>query len=352
MIKARHLLCPALALALAGFSLTAQAKDKVFALVPKNDEQPVLRPGPRRLQEGRGRDRRDRVLLYRPRRARRRRRAVPDGPGPDRQEGRRDRGLGRQRAGDRQGRGRRQGRRHPVDHLGQRPARPGQGPARDLYRHGQHRDRQGDRQAGDGAQAQRRHLLHPERRPGGGQHERAHQGHAGHPAAGQVDAGRRLPALQQRRLPAVDRADDRHPGQVPEARRDAERRRRAADAAAGLPPAAGQLRGPDQEQRPGAAVRRDDGRADGLPQGGPERRPGRPAAVRDGLPGHVRAERPDRRQGRRPTRSPSAWTSARPRPRTPARRSSGRGAGRSAWSVTCRVPRHRPEPARLPSAAP
>ena len=59
-----------------------------------------------------------------------------------------------------------------------------------------------------------------------------------------------------------------------------------------------------------------------LPQGGPERRPGRPAALRDGLPRHVRAERPDQRQDRRPTRSPSAWTCARPRRPTPARRSS------------------------------
>ncbi len=42
MIKARHLLCPALALALAGFSLTAQAKDKVFALVPKAMNNPFF----------------------------------------------------------------------------------------------------------------------------------------------------------------------------------------------------------------------------------------------------------------------------------------------------------------------
>ena len=32
-----------------------RSKKYVFALVPKNTEQPVLRPGPRRLQEGRER---------------------------------------------------------------------------------------------------------------------------------------------------------------------------------------------------------------------------------------------------------------------------------------------------------
>ena len=222
MIKARHLLCPALALALAGFSLTAQAKDKVFALVPKNDEQPVLRPGPRRLQEGRRRDRRDRVLLYRPGRAWRRRRAVPDGPGPDRQEGRRARGLGRQRAGDRQGRGRRQGRRHPAHHLGQRPAATRITALRATYI--------GTVNTEIGKEIAKRAMA---LKPNGGTYciqsggpaavnmnERI-KGMLRDPAQGQVEAGRRLPALQQRRLPAVDRADDRHPGQVPEARRDA-----------------------------------------------------------------------------------------------------------------------------------
>ncbi len=45
---------------------------------------------------------------------------------------------------------------------------------------------------------ERRHLLHPDRRTGRRQHERPHQGHDGDPAGRQMEAGRGLPALQQR----------------------------------------------------------------------------------------------------------------------------------------------------------
>ena len=101
----------------------AQPKKYVFALVPKNTEQPVLRPGARRLQEGReGAGRRDRVPLHRTRRAWRRRRAGAGRQRPDRQEGRRHRRIALERGGDGQGAGRRQGGRHPGPHLGQRPA--------------------------------------------------------------------------------------------------------------------------------------------------------------------------------------------------------------------------------------
>ena len=41
-------------------------------------------------------------------------------------------------------------------------------------------------------EAERRHVLHPDRRPGRGQYERPHQGHDGHPASRQVEAGRRV----------------------------------------------------------------------------------------------------------------------------------------------------------------
>ena len=52
-----------------------------------------------------------------------------------------------------------------------------------LHRHGQRGGRQSRRQAGDGAQARRRHILHPDRRTGRGQYERPHQGHDGDPAS-------------------------------------------------------------------------------------------------------------------------------------------------------------------------
>ena len=64
-------------------------------------EQPVLRSGARRLQEGReGAERRGRVPLHRPRRAWRRRGAGAGGERPDRATGRRHRGIAVECAGD------------------------------------------------------------------------------------------------------------------------------------------------------------------------------------------------------------------------------------------------------------
>ena len=75
---------------------------------------------------------------------------------------------------------RRQGGRHPGPDLGQRPARQGQGAAHRLCRHAQLRHRRQPRQAGAGDQAEGRHDLHPVRRRGGGQPQRAHAGHPRH----------------------------------------------------------------------------------------------------------------------------------------------------------------------------
>ena len=193
--------------------MTAEAKDKVFALVPKAMNNPFFdqaRDGCMKAAKEIGGDP---MPVHRP--GRRDRAGAGAGrPGPHHQACRRHWRLGRQRPGDRQGARPRQGGQDPGRDLGQRPAAGRQGPARELYRHGQRAGRHRGRQAGDGAQAERRHLLHPDRRTGRGQHERPHQGHDGDPARRQVEAGRGLPALQQRRLPAVDHPAHRSSGQV------------------------------------------------------------------------------------------------------------------------------------------
>ena len=80
----------------AGDRARRSAQELIVRAGAEEHEQPVLRPGPRRLQEGRGGIRRQvRVPVYRPRRAWRRRRAGADRAGPDRQEGRRHRRVAR-----------------------------------------------------------------------------------------------------------------------------------------------------------------------------------------------------------------------------------------------------------------
>ena len=65
----------------------------------------------------------------------------------------------------------------PGPDLGLGPSAAGQGAARRLYRHAQLRHRRQHRQARHADQAQGRHDLHPVRRRGGGQPQRAHAGH-------------------------------------------------------------------------------------------------------------------------------------------------------------------------------
>ena len=121
----------------------------------------------------------------------------------------------------------------PGPHLGLRPAAGGQGPARRLCRHPQLRHRHQPRQDRAGDQAEGRHDLHPVGRRRGGQPQRAHAGHPRHARRHQeqgsarrapdrperLDRGRWLPALHRRRLPARGAADGGHPRQVPRARR-------------------------------------------------------------------------------------------------------------------------------------
>ena len=183
------------AVLLAGFTVAAQAKDKVFALVPKAMNNPFFdqaRDGCQKAAQEIGG-----VECYYI-------------------------GPGEHGGGDEQfqmvqdliakkvdglavsvanaaaiGRAAEPGGRHPVRDLGQRSPARGQGPSCHLYRHGEHRDRQGGGQASDGAEARWRHLLHPERRSGCREPQRAHQGHGRDPAGRQVEAGGRLPAIQQ-----------------------------------------------------------------------------------------------------------------------------------------------------------
>ena len=144
-------------------------------------EQPVLRPGARRLQEGReGTERRGRVPLHRSRRAWRRRGAGAGRERPDRATGRWHRGVAVERAGDGARAGRGAEGRHSGADLGFRSARPRQEAAHRLCRHAQLRDRREPREAGDGDQAEGRHDLHPVGRRRGGQPQRAHAGHPRH----------------------------------------------------------------------------------------------------------------------------------------------------------------------------
>ena len=101
----------------AGVTAPAHAEAKKYTFRPSAEkhQQPVLRPGPRRLQESRGGERRQiRVPVYRPRRAWRRRGTGAGGRRPGRQESRRHRGLGGERRGHGASAGRREEGRHSV----------------------------------------------------------------------------------------------------------------------------------------------------------------------------------------------------------------------------------------------
>ncbi len=112
-------------------------------------------------------------------------------------------------------------------------------------------------------QAEGRHDLHPVRRRRGGQPQRTHAGHPRHAerqgehgiarrAADRperLEGSRRLPALYQRRLHRRGAADGRHPGQVPEPGRLRADRRIPGVRRAGLQARRQQLQVQDRRRR-------------------------------------------------------------------------------------------------------
>ena len=219
------------------FAGQASAAEKlVIAVVPKNLNNPFFdqaklgcEKAVKEIGDGQGG-----VLLHRPRRARRRRRAGADRGRPDRQGRRRHRRFAlrtrrrwRASSADAKAKG------IPVLTWDSDLLPENTGPARRLYRHAQLRHRRQPREARAEDQAERRHDLHPVGRRRGGQPQRAHAGHPRHARRHdrhdvarrspdrpeRLDRSRRLPALHQRRLPAVGAADGRHPRQVSGPRR-------------------------------------------------------------------------------------------------------------------------------------
>ena len=224
----------------------------------------------------------------------------------------------------------------PVLTWDSRPAAGEQGPARRLHRHAQLRDRRQPRQARPGDQARGRHGLHPVGRRRGGQPQRAHAGHPRHARrqdrhhlarraadrGERLDRGPGLPALHQRRLPACGPAVPGLHGGEPRPRRLPPDRRLPAVRAGRQPRRGRALQGADRRRLAGARRRRHAAGADRPDEGGPLGRPGRPAAVRDGLPGDAGLPADGRRRRRaRRTRPTPASTSARRRRSTPASRS-------------------------------
>ena len=176
-------------------------------------QQPVLRPGARRLQEGRegARRRRSSASISAPAStaaATSRRRSSPTSSPRRSTASRVSPANAAAMAAALQGAKAGQ---YPGPDLGLRPAREGQGPARRLCRHAQLRDRRQPRQARHADQAEGRHDLHPVGRRGRGQPQRAHAGHprharrqeerrsAGRPAdrPERLEGSRRLPALHE-----------------------------------------------------------------------------------------------------------------------------------------------------------
>ena len=198
-------------------------------------EQPVLRPGPRRLQEGRSRiERRLRMHVYRPRRAWRRRRAGADRAGPGGQEGRRHRRVARQRRGHGGRAAGGQGRRHPGADLGlatccprtricaspisartttrSAPTSPSS-PRRSSRRAARSASSRAARRRPTTTSACRASAT---RSPG--KESAASPGDVLTGQNGWTEA-RRLPALHRRRLPALGAAVRGHHGEEPEPRR-------------------------------------------------------------------------------------------------------------------------------------
>ena len=155
----------------------------IFALVPKNMNNPFFdqaRDGCKKAEDGVGRQ--VHLRVHRPRRARRRRRAGADRPGPHRprrREGHRHLAGQRRRDG---GGGRRRPR-TPASRVitWDSDLLPENADLRVAYI-GTHNYEIGvePRQARAGDQAGRRHDLHPVRRRRGGQPQRAHAGHPRH----------------------------------------------------------------------------------------------------------------------------------------------------------------------------
>ena len=108
-----------MALLALGAARQAQRKKYTFALVPKNMNNPFFdqaRDGCKKAEKEL--ERRDRVPVYRTRRAWRRRRAGAGRQRPHRQEGRRHRRVALERRGHGQGARRREGGGHPGPDLG------------------------------------------------------------------------------------------------------------------------------------------------------------------------------------------------------------------------------------------
>ena len=208
----------------------AQPKKYVFALVPKNMNNPFFdqaRDGCMKAEKELGGA--SRVPVYRPRRAWRRRGAGAGRARPDRQEGRRHRRVALERRGHGQGAGGRQGGRHPGADLGQRPAarrtRPCGSPmsARTTTTSASTSPSWRRRSSPRAARSASSPAAPP--RPTTTSACRASATRSPAPRArrrpatkltgqnGWTEVGR-LPALHRRRLPAVGAADGGHPRQV------------------------------------------------------------------------------------------------------------------------------------------
>ncbi|CAH2408245.1 conserved hypothetical protein [Mesorhizobium ventifaucium] len=248
--------------------------------------------------------------VYRSRRAWRWRGASADRAGPGGQEGRRHRRCPVERRGNgRRARGR-QGSRHSRAYLGLGRTAGEQGPACRLCRHPQLRDRRQPRQDRADHQAERRHHLHPVGRSCGGQPQRAHEGHtryAGRQGVGglagrcpdrpeRLDGSTGLPALYQRRLPSVGSAVPGLHGEDAKPRRLCSDRRLSAIHTGCQSRCGRAVQGQDRLEGAGLGRRRHLAGADGPDEGRPVARPGRTAAVRDGLQDHAGAEGHEGRQ--------------------------------------------------------